>query len=350
MYDSLKPLFFKLDPERIHDIVEKLLIVAQATPMALESMAKRFCVADNALNQEICGLRFYNPIGLAAGFDKNATMIRAISSLGFSFIEVGTITPKPQEGNPKPRLFRYVEDKSIQNAMGFNNEGAKRIAKRVARIYPYATPIGINIGKNKSTEDENIIFDYKKLVSEFKDCGDFFIINISSPNTPNLRDLQNEEFVKILFSELRKQTNKPIFLKISPDMNIDYMLAVCESAINSGASGIIATNTTTEYSLLKGAKDFGGLSGEVLKKKSREIFQILSEHLFNKTILISVGGISDGDEAYERIKLGASLVEVYTGFIFEGYSICKMMNERILERLREDGFSHISEAIGKGLH
>lgn len=350
MYASLKPLLFRFDPERIHNIVEKLLIIAQACPMVLESMANRFCFVDEALNQEICGLRFYNPVGLAAGFDKNATMIRALSSFGFGFSEVGTITPRPQDGNPKPRLFRYAKDRSIQNAMGFNNDGSKRIAKRVARIYPYAIPIGINIGKNKNTEGENIILDYKRLVSEFKDYGDFFVINVSSPNTPNLRDLQNEEFVKVLFCELKKQTNKPMFLKISPDMNIDYMLSVCQSAIDSGASGIIATNTTTEYSLLNGAKNFGGLSGEVLRRKSRDIFQILSEHFFNKTILISVGGISDGDEAYDRIKLGASLIEVYTGFIFEGYNICKMINERILQRLQEDGFKSINDAIGKSLH
>ncbi|RDU65062.1 quinone-dependent dihydroorotate dehydrogenase [Helicobacter sp. MIT 14-3879] len=349
MYKTIRPYLFKFDPENMHTVAEKLLMLAQAMPLVLENMVNRFCFFDERLRQNILGLNFYNPTGLAAGFDKNATMIKGLSSLGFGFIEIGTITPKPQDGNPKPRIFRFVEENSIQNAMGFNNDGAKVISRRFARIYPFILPLGVNIGKNKITEQEKVLFDYKKLVSSFRGLGDYFTINLSSPNTPNLRDLQNEEFVKVLMQELRKQTDKPIFLKISPDMSIDYMLDVCECAINNGANGIIATNTTIDYSLLKNAKDFGGISGEALKKKSREIFQILSENLFGKTILISVGGINDGDEAYERIKLGASLVQVYSGMIFEGPSIIKDINQIILNRLEEDGFKSISEAIGKGL-
>ncbi len=349
MYQKLKPYIFNFDPEFMHSMVEKALIVAQATPMALEYLAKKFCFVDDRLSQNILGLNFYNPVGLGAGFDKNATMTRGLSALGFGFIEVGTITPKPQDGNPKPRIWRFVEECSIQNAMGFNNDGAKKIAERVSRIYPFILPIGINIGKNKITEQEKALFDYKKLVSAFKEYGDYFVINISSPNTPNLRDLQNEEFIKILFNELCKQTNKPIFLKISPDLNIDYMISICECAIDNGASGIIATNTTIDYSLLKDANSSGGLSGRVLKKKSKEMFQILSENLFKKTTLISIGGIEDGDEAYERIKLGASLVQIYTSMIFEGPAIVKEINKTILERLNEDGFNNITEAVGKSL-
>lgn len=350
MYDKLKKYIFKFDPENMHLAVEKMLMLAQITPMVLESIAKRFCITDERLKQNILGLDFYNPVGLGAGFDKNATMTKGLSSFGFGYIELGTITPKPQDGNPKPRIFRFSNEKSIQNAMGFNNDGAKKVAQRVARIYPFIIPLGINIGKNKITEQEKAIFDYKKLIGSFKELGDYFAINLSSPNTPNLRDLQNEEFVRELFTQLKKQTNKPIFLKISPDMEIDYMLKVCECAIKNGADGIIATNTTINYTLLKDAKDFGGISGEALKNRSKEVFTILSEHFFNKTILISIGGISDGNEAYERIKLGASLVQIYSGMIFEGPSICKNINEVILERLEEDGFKHISEALGKSLH
>lgn len=350
MYQEIRPYLFKFDPENMHSITEKLLIVAQATPMILEYLAKKFCVVDDRLKQNICGMNFYNPVGLGAGFDKNATMTKALSALGFGFIELGTVTPKLQDGNPKPRIFRFVEEKSIQNHMGFNNDGGKKILQRVQRIYPFVIPIGINIGKNKITEQEKVIFDYKKLISQFKEAGDYFALNLSSPNTPNLRDLQNEEFVKTLLIELRKQTNKPIFLKISPDMDIDYMLSVCECAIDNGANGIIATNTTIDYSLLKNPKDKGGISGLALKKRSREVFQILSENLFEKTILISIGGIDDGNEAYERIKLGASLVQVYTGMIFEGPGIVQEINKTILERLSEDGFKNIGEAIGKSLY
>ena len=350
MYEKIRPILFKFDPENMHGLVENLLIVAQATPMVLEYLAKQYCIVDDRLKQNVCGLNFYNPVGLGAGFDKNATMTKALSALGFGFIEVGTVTPKPQDGNPKPRIFRFVEEKSIQNAMGFNNDGGKKILERLHRIYPYAIPIGVNIGKNKITEEEKVIFDYKKLVSIFKNTSDYFTLNLSSPNTPNLRDLQNEEFVKVLLSELRCQTNKPIFLKISPDMDIDYMLKVCECAIDNGASGIIATNTTVDYSLVKNPKDKGGISGAALKKRSKEVFQILSENLFKKTILISIGGIDDGEEAYERIKLGASLIQIYTAMIFEGPCIVREINKTILEKLIEDGFKDISEAIGKSLY
>lgn len=350
MYKKLRKYIFKLDPENAHHITENLLILAQATPFVLEKLALRFCVADSRLKTSVCGMDFYNPVGLAAGFDKNATMTKGLLSLGFGHIELGTITPKPQDGNPKPRLFRFVAENSIQNAMGFNNDGATAILRRISRIYPFAVPLGINIGKNKITEPQKALFDYKKLISNFKSVGDYFAVNLSSPNTPNLRDLQNEEFVKTLFSELTRQSNKPIFLKISPDMQIDSMLRVCECAINNGAAGIIATNTTIDYALLKGARDFGGISGEVLKKKSREVFSILSENFFGKTVLISVGGINDGDEAYERIKLGANLVQIYSAMIFEGPALVSEINKGILARLEEDGFKNINEAVGKSLH
>lgn len=350
MYHKIKPLLFKLDPENAHGIIENLLIIAQYVPMLLEYIAQNLCILDSKLEQNICGMNFYNPIGIGAGFDKNAKMIRALSAIGFGFIEVGTITPKMQEGNPKPRLFRFIEEKSIQNYMGFNNDGAKIISQRISMIYPYVIPLGINIGKNKITEENKAIYDYKNLVNSFNNYGDYFTINISSPNTPGLRDLQNEKFIKELFIELKKQTNKPIFLKISPDMNIDYMLEICESAINNGASGIIATNTTIDYYLLKNAKNKGGISGLCLKKKSRDIFKVLCENLFGKTILISTGGIDDENEAYDRIKLGASLIQIYTGMIFEGPSICKNINKGLIKKLKEDGFNNIKEAIGKGLY
>lgn len=350
MYQKIRPLLFRFDPENMHALAEKAFIAAGALPLVLESIAKRFCVVSEALSQEVCGLRFYNPVGLGAGFDKNATMTKPLAALGFGFIELGTITPKPQSGNPKPRIFRHIEDLSLQNAMGFNNDGAKKVRERVGRIYPFVLPLGISLGKNKLTEDDRALFDYQRALSQFRDAGDYFAVNISSPNTPNLRDLQNEDFVRALFSGLCAQTKKPIFLKISPDMGTDAMLGVCEAALNCGASGIIATNTTTNYGLVRGAKDFGGLSGNALKRLSREKFEILARHFFKKTTLISVGGIDDGDEAYERIRLGASLVQIYTSMIFYGPSVVREINARLLERLNEDGFKNIAEARGVSLH
>ena len=344
MYQKIKPLLFKLQPETAHNVVEKSLRFAQKIPLVMECVAEKLFINNDELKQNICGLDFYNPVGLAAGFDKNATIIRAMSALGFGHLEIGTLTLKAQEGNLKPRLFRFSEEESLQNAMGFNNDGAQKIMKRISKIYPYAIPIGINIGKSKSTESKNALEDYLQLIELFSSLGDYFTINISSPNTPNLRDLQNEDFIKELLKNVK--TQKPIFLKISPDMKIDSTLEVCNAAIENGISGIIATNTTTEYALLKDAKNEGGISGKSLKNLSREIFEILCKNFCKKTILISVGGISDGKEAYERIRMGASLVQIYTGIVFEGPRICKNINDEILLRLKSDGFKNISEAIG----
>lgn len=346
MYQKLKPYLFKFDPENMHNACENLLICAQTLPFVLEIMAKNFCVVDERLQQNLFGLKFYNPIGLAAGFDKNATMIKALCALGFGHLELGTITPKPQDGNPKPRLFRHIDEKSIQNAMGFNNDGGNKILNRIQRIYPFAIPLGINIGKNKITEEEKTIGDYKKLITQFSAWGDYFTINLSSPNTPRLRDLQNEEFIKSLFNSIRALTNKPILLKISPDMDIDYMLNVCECAIDCGANGIIATNTTINYNLIKNPQNTGGISGEALKNTAREILRILGEHFYKKTIIISVGGINSGDEAYSRIKLGANLIQIYSSMIYEGPKIINEINKDLIENLNNDGFNNISEAVG----
>ena len=346
MYQKIKPLLFKLQPETAHNVVEKSLRFAQKIPLVMECVAEKLFINNDELKQNICGLDFYNPVGLAAGFDKNATIIRAMSALGFGYLEIGTLTLKAQEGNLKPRLFRFDEEESLQNAMGFNNDGAQKIMKRISKIYPYAIPIGINIGKSKNTESKNALEDYLQLIELFSSLGDYFTINISSPNTPNLRDLQNEDFIKELLNNLKEKMKKPIFLKISPDMKIDSTLEVCNAAIENGISGIIATNTTTEYALLKNAKNEGGISGKSLKNLSKEVFEILCKNFCKKTILISVGGISDGKEAYERIRMGASLVQLYTGIVFEGPRICRNINDEILLRLKSDGFKNISEAIG----
>ena len=297
---------------------------------------------NNSLKQNILGIEFPNPIGLGGGFDKNGEFLKAMPLMGFGFIEVGTVTPKPQSGNPKPRLFRLKEENSLQNAMGFNNYGKEYLLKKLKKRPSY--PIGINIGKNKTTQ--NALDDYIELLKFFKEKGDFIVINISSPNTPNLRDLQNEGFIKELFSEAKKITNEPIFLKIAPDMTNETAINLCKVAIENGASGIIATNTTIDYKLSKEAKDRGGISGELLKEKSFNLFQALGKEFYGKTILISIGGIDSSKEAYRRIKAGASLVQIYTAFIYEGYNLVPKINRELIELLKKDGFNNISEAIG----
>ena len=348
-YDSLKKILFKFDPETAHNIAEYGLRVLGKCKIAKSYMQKKNYITDPKLSQKVFGVTFANPVGLAAGFDKNATMIKAMQSLGFGFTEIGTMTPKPQDGNPKPRMFRYPEEKSVQNAMGFNNKGAHKVLKNLKKVYPFDIPIGANIGKNKTTPEEFALSDYKSLIKKFEDSSDYLVINISSPNTPNLRDLQNEKFITELFTMAKGLTDKPILLKIAPDMEVDMAINLCNSAINAGAAGIIATNTTIDYSLVPNCQNFGGLSGACLTQKSGSLFKEIAKELFGKTILISVGGISTGKEAYERIKNGATLVQSYSALIFEGPSMVRKINEEILELMAKDGYSNISEAIGANL-
>ncbi|TKX28803.1 dihydroorotate dehydrogenase (quinone) [Campylobacter sp. MIT 12-5580] len=349
-YEFFKPLLFKLDPENAHHLAEwALRSLNFVCPGALSFLAKNYIVDDDSLKQELCGLYFNNPVGLAGGFDKNATMIRPLSALGFGFLEFGTFTPKAQKGNDKPRLFRLIEQESLQNAMGFNNEGKDKIASRLANLYPFILPLGANIGKNKTTSNEEALSDYLILLKSFENLCDYFIINISSPNTQNLRDLQSENFIKELFKEAKAITSKPIFLKIAPDMSIDKALKLCECAIKEGVSGLIIANTSTDYSLLDNNRTFGGISGKLIQEKSGIFFKELAKTLFGKTLLIASGGIDSAEVAYERIKNGANLVQVYTAFIYKGPSIAAQINQGLVELLRKDQFVHISQAVGANL-
>ncbi|MBS6153648.1 MAG: quinone-dependent dihydroorotate dehydrogenase [Campylobacter gracilis] len=348
-YDTLKKIFFRFDPETAHKIAEFGLRALYATPGGLEALAKFGVYKDEILTQNIWNLSFDNPVGIAGGFDKNATMIAPLAALGFGHIDFGTFTPRPQSGNEKPRLFRLVSEQSIQNAMGFNNEGADVIERRVRKIYPFKIPIAANIGKNKATSNEDALSDYEALGSKFNGLCDFFIINVSSPNTPNLRALQENSFISELIGAMKKITNRPLVLKLAPDMSADQAIALCECAVQSGASGIIINNTSVDYSLSPNARDFGGLSGRLITEKSRKLFAQVARELFGRTILISCGGIDSAQEAYERIKSGASLVQIFTAFIFKGPFVAKSINEGLAELLRADGFNSISKAVGVNL-
>lgn len=345
-YQTLKPWLYKLDPESAHRVAECVLRLPNICQIPFNPFLKSHFITNSILSQELFGRTFLNPVGLAAGFDKNATMIRGMQILGFGFTEIGTVTPKEQDGNPKPRMFRHIEEESIQNAMGFNNDGLLRVQKRLKSIFPFTTPIGVNIGKNKLTSDANAIEDYITLIKSLHTLGDYLVINISSPNTPGLRDLQNEEFIAKLFTEAKDITSKPILLKISPDMEADDAVMLTKMAVEKGADGIIATNTTIDYSLVKNPYAVGGLSGAVLKNKSFEIFDAIASELYGKTTLISVGGIDSAKEAYKRIKAGASLVQIYSGLIFHGYDMVKNINTELTELIMADGYANITEAIG----
>jgi len=345
-YSTIKPLLFRLEPETAHHLAEFVLRLPNICQIPFNLFLKSHFITHDVLKQELFGREFLNPVGLGAGFDKNATMIRGMQILGFGFTEIGTVTPRPQDGNPKPRMFRHIEEQSIQNAMGFNNDGAYKVVKRVKKRFPFTTPIGINIGKNKNTPEKEALNDYTHLIKSFDGLGDYFVINISSPNTPGLRDLQNEEFITKLFSEAKKLTDKPILLKIAPDMEIEDAMSLTKMAVEKGADGIIATNTTIDYSVVKNPKNIGGISGAALKEKSFKIFEAIAKELYGKTVLISVGGIDSAEEAYKRIKAGASLVQILSGLIFHGPNMIMDINRELIELIKADGYDNITQAIG----
>ncbi|MFC3848292.1 dihydroorotate dehydrogenase (quinone) [Helicobacter baculiformis] len=341
-YNLAKKLLFSLEPESAHTLAEQVLKLLGWCPYLVRPYQHPM------LENTILGMSMPNPICLAAGFDKDATMLAGLNQLGFGGVEVGTATPRPQYGNPKPRLFRFPKQESLQNAMGFNNKGVARLVARLERVRPLACMVGVNVGKNKETPLEHALKDYQQALQASLGVGNYYVFNLSSPNTPNLRDLQNNAFVGELFSMARTLTHKPLFLKVAPDLPSDALLKVCASALEHGAHGIIATNTTLDYALLPGAKPFGGISGQVLKTKSREVFKQIAQAFFGKAVLVSVGGIDSAQEAYERIKMGAHFVQIFTGFIYQGPSICRQINQDIVKLLQRDALDSIQDAIGIG--
>jgi dihydroorotate dehydrogenase len=342
VYPALRRLLFRLDPETSHHLALRALRGAQ-----IFAGAPR--LDDPRLAQELLGRRFANPVGLAAGFDKDGLAIHGWAALGFGFVEVGTVTPLPQPGNPRPRLFRFPEAASVQNAMGFNNAGMDALRRRLRGIYPAPFPIGVNVGKNKATPPEKAGDDYARLLAGFADLGDYLVVNLSSPNTPGLRDLQNEDFVRAVLGTARGVTSRPVLVKISPDLPEDAAITLAETAVAAGAAGIIATNTTTDYRCLPGARDFGGLSGQVLREKSYRMLRALAPRLRGRAVLVSVGGIDSGAEAYRRLRAGASLVQVYTGLVYRGPGLPRRINRELLALLERDGARSLAEVVGADL-
>ncbi|EIA08159.1 dihydroorotate dehydrogenase [Flavobacterium frigoris PS1] len=296
-------------------------------------------VDDKRLETEVFGLKFKNPVGLAAGFDKDAKLYKELSNFGFGFIEIGTLTPKGQQGNPKKRLFRLKEDSAIINRMGFNNGGVLEAVERLKSNY--GVLIGGNIGKNKLTPNEEATSDYEICFDALYDYVDYFVVNVSSPNTPNLRALQDKEPLTQLLQTLQnknlaKPKQKPILLKIAPDLTDEQLLDIIEIVKETQIAGVIATNTTISREGLQSDNktEMGGLSGKPLTKRSTEVIRFLSEKSNKAFPIIGVGGIHSAEDAIEKLDAGASLVQLYTGFIYEGPALVKAINKKILERLK----------------
>lgn len=303
---------------------------------------KCFKVKDKCLEKELFGLKFSNPVGLAAGFDKDAKMIDEFAALGFGFVEIGTITPKPQPGNEKPRLFRLLKDEGIVNRMGFNNEGALLAVERLRKVKSDII-IGGNIGKNKNTPNEEAVNDYLFCFEVLFSYVHYFVVNVSSPNTPGLRALQEKEPLKKILINLQRRNAdfpnpKPILLKIAPDLSNDQLDDIVEIVKESGIAGIIATNTTILRENLKTSKiqidktGAGGLSGRPLKKRATEVIRYLAEKSAHSFPIIGVGGVGSPEDALDKLEAGASLVQLYTGFIYEGPSLVRRINRAILKR------------------
>ena len=340
MYKSLiRPLLFKFDPEKIHHFTFSSIRFLNNIPGMPGVIKSVYNVTDPRLEREVFGLKFKNPVGLAAGMDKDAKLYKELSGLGFGFIEIGTLTPKPQEGNPKQRLFRLREDSAIINRMGFNNGGVHDAVERL-KNNPNGKGhvlIGGNIGKNKVTPNEDAVSDYEICFDALYDYVDYFVVNVSSPNTPNLRELQDKEPLTKLLQTLQdknaaKPKQKPILLKIAPDLTDEQLLDIIDIIKTTGIAGVIATNTTISREGLQSENkaEMGGLSGKPLAKRSTEVIRFLSEKSNKAFPIIGVGGIHSADDAIEKLEAGASLIQLYTGFIYEGPGLIKAINKRIL--------------------
>ncbi|MES2279106.1 MAG: quinone-dependent dihydroorotate dehydrogenase [Bacteroidota bacterium] len=345
MYQLIKPVFFKFDPENIHYFVTDSLHVINSIPGGGALSRALWNVADKRLEREVFGLKFKNPVGLAAGFDKNGVMIKEMANMGFGFVEVGTVTPLPQPGNPKPRMFRLPADAALINRMGFNNGGVDAMVERIADYRASSAYksqqiiIGGNIGKNKVTPNEDAVNDYVICFDKLFDVVDYFVVNVSSPNTPGLRELQEKGPLLHILNTLQQRNNKngisrPILLKIAPDLTNEQLDDIVDMVQQSGIAGVIATNTTISRDNLKSAEELkteaGGLSGKPLTHRSTEVISYLHKKSNGSFPIIGVGGIHSAADALEKLNAGASLVQLYTGFIYEGPALIGRINKKIL--------------------
>jgi dihydroorotate dehydrogenase len=355
-----RPLLFLGDPEKTHEQAIALLAKIGALNGALDRL---YCLEDKRLQVRLGPLLFSNPVGLAGGFDKNGVAVRALAGLGFGFMEIGAVTALAQAGNPKPRLYRLPEDQALINRLGFNNDGAIAVAARLRRLREndeaLRVPLGINIGRSKVIENRDAAADFLFAFERVYPYGDFFTLNISSPNTPQLRDLQEKDLLKGLLRAIQQRNRelagrvgqrvKPILVKIAPDMEFSQAEDIVKVALAEEIDGIIATNATAflREKLVSGSKEPGGLSGRPLRALATSFVRYLYRTVGGKLPIIGVGGIFNAEDAYEKIKAGASAVQIYTGFVYEGPGAVKRINRGLLRLIERDGYRSVSEAVGR---
>jgi dihydroorotate dehydrogenase len=353
LYRLAKPLLFRLEPEHAHVLVGGGWSALMQLP-GTERLTARLRYAHPALRCEVAGMAFANPLGLAGGFDKDGRYLAAMARLGFGFLELGTVTPRPQAGNQQPRLFRLPEDGALINRMGFNNAGAEALAARL-RASGRRLPIGVNIGKNRDTPPEQAPADYLACLRALGPLADYFVVNVSSPNTPGLRDLQRREALAEILALLRAERTAlglrlPIFVKLSPDETPAQLEAALAVLLDGGADGIVATNTTTERpaSLAGAARvEAGGLSGRPLRARATATVRQIYRATGGRLPIIGVGGVEDAAGAYEKILAGASLVQLYTALVYQGPGLVAEILRGLAELLARDGFTSVGEAVGQ---
>jgi len=353
----LRPILFKFSTETAHDFGMKFLKTGLGSEFAQNLARKRF--GNNGIQEvERFGLKFSNPIGMAAGFDKNGNVVNQLAALGFGFVEVGTVTYEPQPGNEKPRIFRLPKDGALINRLGFNNEGTPAVVERLKRLDAKCV-LGVNIGKNKSVPNEEAIENYLKSFDLAYEVADYIAVNVSSPNTPNLRELQKAESLEELLGtlqnrnlELGNQAAKPLLVKIAPDLDEGEIEAIVDIALRLKLTGIIATNTTIDRSGLKTAEKEvaqignGGLSGKPIADRSNEVIRKIYKHSDGKLPIIGVGGVFSAEDAFRKIAAGACLVQAYTGFVYEGFGFARGVNSGLNEIMKERGCETVDELIG----
>ena len=349
MYRAFRRALFLLAPERIHTWIFALLRTGTAPSACRRVLAKRLAPTDPVLASTVFGTRFPGPMGLAAGFDKNGLGLSTWGALGFGYAEVGTVTAQAQPGNPKPRMFRLPDDRALLNRLGFNNHGAGELARRLGRHTP-DVPIGVNIGKTKVVPTESAVDDYRESARLVGPLATYLVVNVSSPNTPGLRDLQAVEALRPILAAVREETTTPVLVKIAPDLSDSDIDEIADLAMELGLAGIVATNTTVSRDDLAtpGVEDMGagGVSGPPVARRSLEVLRRLRARVGERLVLISVGGIETADDAWERITAGASLLQGYTGFIYAGGLYAKHIHDGIARRLHDGGFASLADAVG----
>ena len=349
MYRALRRALFLVAPERIHTWVFALLRAVTAWSPPRRALARWLAPHDPVLASTVFGVRFPGPLGLAAGFDKDGGGLNTWGALGFGYAEVGTVTAQAQPGNPPPRMFRLPDDRALLNRMGFNNHGAGELALRLAWGSP-TVPIGVNIGKTKATPPERAVSDYAESARLVGPLAAFLVVNVSSPNTPGLRDLQAVSSLRPILAAVRAETTTPVLVKIAPDLSDADVDEIADLAAELGLAGIVATNTTVSRDGLAtpgvGALGSGGISGPPVARRSAEVLRRLYRRVGDRLVLISVGGVETADDAWDRITSGASLLQGYTGFVYGGGLWAKHIHDGIARRLHEGGFASLADAVG----